>query len=284
MTFATETAYADQLTDAQLAHFQEQGYLIFPSWIPATDIERLKQEIDHWQAGGVDDRYAQAGAPISDRTGRQLDFPGHWQLCTHPALMAIVERLLGPGFAHHHLHTAKHLPGDHGVAWHHDYEQNPQTNRNHGMVHTFWYLNGLDGTIGDLLVIPGSHSMILERGALTRWGFSDLPGTVRIDHIPPGSMVIVHSAALHARAPKPGGDPGKARYFIDSSYCQAGVRWPHYSGWLNAHARVLADGRAAAAGREHLFRPEHFYNTDTIDWSAYHQVNQGSMALSLLEK
>ncbi len=265
--------YAKGLSDEQVAHFNDQGFLICPGWIPEADLPRLRQEIDMWNAGGVDDRYG----PATDRTGRQMDFPGHWDVMTHPSLMQLVTRLFGPGFGHHHTHTAKHLPGDKGVNWHHDYEQHPQTNRSHGMLHTFWYLNGLDGTIGDLLVLPRSQRMIVERGALGGMGTQDLPGTRVIDHVPPGTMVLVHSAVLHARRAKAGGEMDKPRYFIDSSYCQRGVRWPHHGGWLKAHARVLADGRAAAAGVEHLFDPAHFYDLDGVDWPAFHQINQGSM-------
>ena len=272
--------YTGTLTDAQVAHFNEKGYLVFPGWVSEPDIARLKAEIDIWANGGADDRYG----PVSDRTARQMDFQGHWEVMTKPELMSIVGRLLGPGFGHHHIHTAKHLPGDNGVSWHHDYEQHPQTNRSHGMLHTFWYLNGLDGTIGDLLVIPGSQRMILERGTLSCWGHQDLPGTVVVDDVPPGTMVVVHSAVLHARRPKPGGDPTKPRYFIDSSYCQAGIRWPHRDAWLKAHARALADGRAAAAGVEHLFAPDHFYSAEQTDWPSFHQVNQGSLLPKLLGK
>ena len=271
--------YSDLLSDAQLQLFHEQGYLIFPAWIPPADIAQLKEEIDHFNASATLDPYHPSDNP---KVGGQLSLPGHWELATHPSLMALVGRILGPGFAHHHLHTAKHVPGDKGVAWHHDYDQHPQTNRSHGMVHTFWYLNGLDGTIGDLLVLPGSQNMVIERNSLSRWGFAELPGTVRVDDLPPGSLVIVHSAVLHARAPKAGGDLNKPRYFIDSSYCQAGVRWPHTTGWLKAHALALSSGRAAAAGVEHLFQPEHFLNVDHIDWTAFHHVNQGSLLPRLL--
>ena len=149
------------------------------------------------------------------------------------------------------------------------------------MLHTFWYLNGLDGTIGDLLVIPGSQRMVVERNSLGWWGSQTLPGTVVLDDVPAGTMVVVHSAVLHARRAKTGGEMDKPRYFIDSSYCQSyngqGPRWPHADGWLKAHARALADGRAAARGVEHLFDPAHFYSTNEVDWPAFHQVNQGSL-------
>lgn len=269
--------YAKTLSDENVAFFVEHGYLICPGWIDGADLQRLRDEIDVWNSGGVDDRYG----PTTERVGRQIDFPGHWELATHPSLMALVTRLLGPDFALHHLHTAKHLPGDRGVNWHHDYEQHPQTNRSHGMLHTFWYLNGLDGTIGDLLVLPGSQRMVVERGTFGCWGTADLPGSMVVDNIPPGSMVIVHSAVLHARRAKAGGHD-KPRYFIDSSFCQKGIRWPHSSGWLKAHARINADGRAVQKGVEHLFDPQHFYSTDQVDWTAFHQQNQGSLLPKLV--
>lgn len=270
--------YAGTLTDEQVEHFEEQGYVVFPAWIPEPDIARLKTELDYWDTGGVDDRYG----PVTDRSVEQMFLPGHWDIMTRPELMSLIARLIGPGFGHHHIHTSKHLPGDQGVAWHHDYEQYPQANRSHGMLHTFWYLNGLDGTIGDLLINPGSQRMIIERTALGGWGHQDLPGTLAFADLPPGTMVVINSAVLHARRPKPGGNPTRPRYFIDSSYCAAGVRWPHRQGWLKAHARALADGRAAAAGVEHLFNPVHFYDMEAVDWPSFHRLNQGSLLPRLL--
>ena len=50
----------------------------------------------------------------------------------------------------------------------------------------------------------------MERGALQIFGFADLPGGAVFDNVSPGTMMIVHSALVHARRPKPGGG---AAYF-----------------------------------------------------------------------
>ena len=131
--------------------------------------------------------------------------------------------------------------GNRGVNWHQDYEQVPQLNRTHIMVHVFYYLNGLDGTVGDLLVLPRSQDLVVANGGIGLFGTEDLPGSVTVDSLPPGSAVIVHSAVWHARRPKPGGE-GHPRYFIDVSYCQHGTLWPGYPKVHEINAKALEMG------------------------------------------
>ena len=103
--------------------------------------------------------------------------------------------------------------------------------------------NGLDGTIGDLLALPGSHKRVL-RGPLDMFnqnGAADLPGLACFGErrpLPPGSVIIVHSALLHARRAKPGFT--RPRYFVDVSYCQPGRhRWPAYENFgVGGHRRI----------------------------------------------
>nr|MBA3687002.1 phytanoyl-CoA dioxygenase family protein [Planctomycetota bacterium] len=169
----------------QLAQFKEQGYLVLEGFIEPELNEQLKREVDTWVGGGpLHDPYAATPrpAPGADKPRLQLELPEHGMLISHPPLMARLEQLMGSGFAFHHLHTARHDAGSHGVHWHHDYEQTPQVNRTHVMVHVFYYLNGLDGTIGDLMVLPKSHREVFERGLFgTLFGTADLPGSVTID-------------------------------------------------------------------------------------------------------
>ena len=47
-----------------------------------------------------------------------------------------------------------------------DYEQNPQSSRDDMMCHCFYYLQGLNGEVGDLAILPGSHKIVMERGAM----------------------------------------------------------------------------------------------------------------------
>ena len=279
---ATASAPTATLSPEQLAQFADLGYLVLPSFLPADLVARLKLEVDQWVSRGQpDDRYAQPGAtPAPAKPKMQLELPEHGQLISHPPLMPLLTQILGEGFAHHHLHTARHDAGCGGVAWHHDYEQNPQANRSHTMVHIFYYLNGLDGTIGDLLVLPRSQRIVCDRYHLGHlFGTQDLPGTVVLDDLPPGSAVLVHSAALHARRPKPGGE-GRPRYFIDASYCQAGVRWPGWS--LPMLQRAMELGLDRGGRHAHLFDPAHFYDTGAV-MEKFHPLNVGSLAPRLTE-
>lgn len=253
MTTHTESSdQIGQIDDAAVERFQREGYLVLERFLDPDHIAALKPEIDTFER---ERGQRDAAPPIAQ--------PELGRLVSHPATMAAVERLMGAGFAYHHLHCARHDPGAPGTAWHQDYEQIPHTNRSHLMVHVFYYLNGLDGCIGDLLVLPRSQGMIIGNGDSRIFGDADLPGSLTIDDLPPGTAVIVHSALLHARRAKPGGE-GRPRYFVDCSYCQAGIRWPSthngYGNWRDklrlARERGLdRDGRYA-----HLFDESHFFD------------------------
>jgi hypothetical protein len=126
------------------------------------------------------------------------------------------------------------------------------------MVHVFYYLNGLDGTVGDLLLVPGSHRFVVDRDALAFLGTSDIPGSVTVDNLPPGSVLVVHSAMWHARRAKPGGED-RPRFFIDTSYCRSGIRWPSY--WVPGMLTDLRDRHIAAGGqRAWLFDEDQFFD------------------------
>jgi hypothetical protein len=172
--------------------------------------------------------------------------------------MAVLEQLMGPVFAFHHMHSSRHDPGLAGKEWHHDYEQHPQARRSHVMVHVFHYLSGLDGTVGNLVLLPRSHRVIAAKEALNEAGTAPLHGEVVIDDLPPGSTVVVHSALFHARRPRPCED-GHSRYFVDAAYCQGGVAWPVVKPyWIHMLARARALGLDRGLWPE-LFAERHFY-------------------------
>ncbi len=219
------------LSPEQVATFQKDGLLIFPSFFTEEECDRYKADID-----ALETRRKQG-----EHIGQPLGFPHLGPLICHPPVMEIVESLMGPDFSFHHLHAVRQDAGTSGVNWHQDYEQFPQSHRSHLMCHLFYYFNGLNGEIGDLLALPGSQHRVVNNDALWHLGTADLPGTLVIDDLPSGSAVLVHSALWHARRPKPGGED-RPRYFADASYCQAGVRWPGYGSknWRT----ILADARA----------------------------------------
>ena len=257
------------LSDAEQQQFRDQGYVVFPGFFDDVETQALKDGIDALEE--------------ARRSGERLapyEIPPLGRLLAHPKAMGMVEDVLGPGFGFHHLHAVRQGAGAPAANWHQDYEQVPQTNRSHDMVHVFYYLNGLNGEVGDLLFVPGTHKTVIERGALSFLGTQDIPGTVVVNDLPQGSAVMVHSALWHARRPRPGGE-NSPRYFSDASYCQAGIRWPgypHYPAML-ARIKVL---RLDGGGRyAHLFDESHFFNSREVfdKWTQ----RQGSLALTLTQ-
>ena len=260
---------ATGLTAQQTDDFQRDGYLILESFLTPEYNHLLIADVDRL----VDDR-------ANGIKNLLISYREMGLLTSHPPMMTMLESLMGPRFAMHHIHSARHEAGDKGVNWHQDYEQYPQTNRSHIMVHVFYYLNGLSGTIGDLLVLPRSQNIIVPNGGMGLFGTQDLPGLVVVDDLPPGSAIIVHSALWHARRSKTGGED-HPRYFIDVSYCQHGILWPAYPRIDEINAAALDAGLGGADGAyDFLYDSDQFFNRRELD-EAFKERNQGSIALQM---
>ena len=264
-------AVADESLGAEDAEFfHREGYLGLPGFIASHFNERLIEEVDELI------RQREAGDNRLLVAYREMGL-----LTSHPPLMDKLDVLMGDKYSMHHIHSARHDPGNGGGHWHQDYVQVPQTNRSHLMVHVFYYLNGLNGEIGDLLVLPQSQNMVIGNGGLRLFATEDLPGSLTVDELPPGSAIIVHSALWHARRPKPGGED-RPRYFIDVSYCQHGVLWPDYPRIDEINATALKMGLGRDGRYDYLYDESHFFSQRTLQ-EQFNELNQGSLALKLPE-
>ncbi len=266
----TTDSTTEQFGEEAQGFFHREGYLILSSFLDAEFNERLRADVDELM------RNREKKKERLLVSYRELGL-----LTSHPPLMDILQTLMGPRFSMHHIHAVRQNAGTRGVNWHQDYEQFPQTNRSHIMVHVFYYLNGLNGDIGDLLALPRSQNLIVARDAMMPFGTEDLPGSLCFDDVAPGTAIIVHSALWHARRPKPGGENGP-RYFIDVSYCQHGVLWPSYGG--ERHAKINQTALDQGLGREGRY--DFLYdNTQFFDRAAlteeFSEANKGSIALQM---
>ncbi|MEE1752721.1 phytanoyl-CoA dioxygenase family protein [Streptomyces sp. SP18CS02] len=247
---------------AQRESFAHSGYLVLPGLLPASLQDRLVPEVDRWVDDGLRSRsIAVCLDPGSDGDPppvMELELPAHGELLVHEPLLRIIADLMGAPFVFHHLHSDRHAPGAPGKPWHHDYEPNDLGNPDLVMVHALHYLGGLDGTVGSLTVVPGSHRRLRGRPAPAHLGTTELSGEVVIDELPPGSTVLINSALLHGRRPAPSPPGTLPRYFVDASYCQTGARWrPVKPYWRH----MLATARAIGLGRgqwPELFAEQHF--------------------------
>ena len=265
---STETVTEDTVSDADQEFFHREGYLVLPGLIDADYNTRLITELDEQ----IEHRQAKDHRMI-------VSYEQMGLLTSHPPVIQRLQALMGPRFAMHHIHSARHEAGNGGVNWHQDYEQYPQTNRSHIMVHIFYYLNGLNGTVGDLLVLPRSQSIVVPNGGMGLFGTQDLPGSLVVDDLPPGSAIIVHSAVWHARRPKSGGED-LPRHFIDISYCQHGVLWPAYPRIVEINAHAIEAGLGRNGAYDFLYDSDQFFERRELD-EAFKERNQGSIALQM---
>lgn len=262
-------ATLNYLTEDQLKEFDEVGYLVFPGLFPDDLNQRLKDDVDLM----MEDR-------ARDEKKMIMSYDELGALTSEPLVVDRVADLMdGKKFTHHHIHARWQGAGERGVRWHHDYVQIPQTNRSHLMVHVFMYLDGLNGEVGDLLVMPGTHKKVMNGDAFRDFEFEDLPGSKTYDDLPPGSIIIVHSAVQHARRPKPGGESFK-RYFIDTSYCQEGVLWASYPNIEEINKVAMEKGFDRGGKYAFLYDTSQFY--DRLDVrEKFSEVNEGSLALKV---
>lgn len=244
---------------AETEQFSRLGYLVLPSLLPADLLSRLLPEVDRWVDDGLRARsIAACTDPGSYGQPPVLEFelPAHGELLVYPALMDMLTQLAGAELVFHHLHSDRQESTRPGKAWHHDYEQRPQSNRDHVMVHALHYLDGLDQQTASLVVLPGSHRLVAEKSVFSHLGTAALHGEVVICDLPPGSTVVLHSALFHARRARSG--CRRPRYFVDASYCETGVKWPpvkpHWRSMLRRARDLDLDG-----GRwPELFSERHF--------------------------
>ena len=259
------------LSQAEVDRFNSEGYLIFNGFFDDNLTQLLKEDVDQLMVNRA-----------TNGETNIMVFPALGPLTSEPTVVDRIADLMGTTFTHHHIHARWQGEGESGVSWHHDYEQMPQTNRSHLMVHVFIYLDGLNGEIGDLLVLPGSHQRIMARDAFRQFMYDDLPGSVTIDNLSPGSFIIVHSALQHARRPKPGGETFR-RYFIDTSYCQHGILWP--AGRRLCHLNQMAIDLGWDRNGKYTFLYDNSCFFDPHDYiEKFNTRNQGSLALHLTKE
>jgi hypothetical protein len=251
---------ASVLDDAQVDQFNRLGFLVLPGFLSGDLVSRVIPEVDRWVDTGLRERSI-ASAVDPDTHGvpgvLELEQAAHGELLTYEPLLTALSQLFGSPFAFHHMHSDRHAPDLAGKTWHHDYEQRPQTDRTFGMIHALHYLDGFTEDMAGLAVLPGSHRGVAEKTALAHHGTDPLPDEVYLECVPRGTTVLAHSALFHARRARPD-QPGRARYFVDASYCETGVRWPPvkpYWRYVLSRARELGLDRGEWP---ELFSENHF--------------------------
>eukprot|EP01047_Picozoa_sp_COSAG01_P070910 COSAG01_NODE_10872_length_2065_cov_1.454730_1_plen_355_part_00 len=214
-----------QLSPADIEQFGREGLLVLRGLLPAGECAALRRDVDDAVATGRRKAVGEADPHVP------TEYPALGAVATFPPLLRALAALMPRGFAMQHLQCDRHGAGETGAPWHNDHTHSV-TARPGLCVEAFIYPSRMDGTIGELLVLPGSQHAPLHRLALSPlFGTQDLPGSLCLRDAPEGTVVLLHAGLLHARRASPAGDTA-GRYFIDVAYCEtpadSNVRWPAY--------------------------------------------------------
>jgi ectoine hydroxylase len=152
-----------QLSPGQLQHFEEQGYLFFPSLFSPAEIKTLQEEVPRLYA-------MRRPENVREKTGDvvRTNFAAHMysapfaRLARHPRMIRPVEQLFGEQLYMHQFKINGKQAFDGDVwQWHQDYG----TWRNDDLMPTpramnvAIFLDEVNAFNGPLMFIPGSHRL-----------------------------------------------------------------------------------------------------------------------------
>ena len=152
----------DTISATDVSLFVDQGYLVIPQLVSATDVDRMRREVEKFAAG----EYPVSNLP-ADGQILAVHFP-HWvstvamEMVHHKGIVEVVSKVCGAHLAHWNggakcMQSMLFLkpPGLPGQAWHQDERFIPTRDRS--LIGAWIALD--DATIenGCLWVLPGSH-------------------------------------------------------------------------------------------------------------------------------
>jgi hypothetical protein len=228
--------------------FSQNGYLVLHDCLEEEALIQLRQAVD---------RSVYSNLPA-------VFDPALSEFIESEINIRIATALLGErNFLFHHMNAACHGVDTPSLAWHHDYEDYTDQGKKHGMIHIFHYLNGLDNSIGELVLIPGSHRWHGSRYHLSDKSFDSFPDAIAIGQLKPGSVIVIHSALVHGRRALPPNAVSSIRYFVDCSYCQYGGKWAPFreaGNWKRTLDIVSGMSKTRNGDKfAHLYDPSRFY-------------------------
>jgi hypothetical protein len=165
----------------------------------------------------------------------------------------------------HHLSATIHRGDNKSLAWHHDkvplYVKG-RSSQSDLMVHVLLYPSGLNSSVGELLLVPQSHTWPVDRYQLSCVPL-DRMKSISVNSLPPGSAVIINSSLLHARqAHNSSVNCTTTRYLVDLSFCSALSKWEPYLE-SNADFRVIFQKlrNTSRPSKETCLSEDHLHST-----------------------
>jgi ectoine hydroxylase-related dioxygenase (phytanoyl-CoA dioxygenase family) len=214
------------LTDAQIAFFETNGYLVVEDVVTPDQLARLKRDFDAWvedsrthdaSYGEMMDGRARFDLesahtetkPCLRRVSSPIEVSdAYFEVMASSRMVEAVADLIGPNVKLHHTKINSKLPRTATkVEWHQDFPFTPHTNDD--IVTALLMVDDVTDENGPLEVLAGSHKGPLE----SIWHDGRFTGAVSrevTDHCVPravrctgraGSVCLMHTRLLHGSAP-----------------------------------------------------------------------------------
>src|SRR3979411_910433 len=152
-----------------LAYYEDQGYLVFPGLLSATELATLRTALAEvlTEAEGLqetNDKFSVTRSDDGSWSVRRIFNPiAHHQafadLILNPNILDVVENLIGPNIQLHHTKLNLKPPSNRQARfeWHQDYPFFPHTNFD--LLAVMIYLDDSTEENGCLTIVPGSHKL-----------------------------------------------------------------------------------------------------------------------------
>ena len=211
------------LSEGQIAHYQENGYLILRNILSpdeAIELRRSVQEQALYNSYPPSLKYPDPGKYTI--SGNKMAEPGLAAIAEHQAVVDAVEGLLG-GRAYLTAYVAYvRTQGTKGAAGaHHDYKRWRPVGSSMNWLFAIIPLTDFDSEYGPFLVAPGSHKLthVIDEGAHI-WDLTPPDPTQLAPFIDPelkaGDLLLANGHTWHKA---PSGSASEDRCGIFSKYC-----------------------------------------------------------------
>jgi hypothetical protein len=133
------------------------GFTVLPAVLAADEVADLRARNAALEASvGEDHRFAGRARHLSNLVAAD---PAYLRLIDHPAVLPVVEALVGPDLILGSLNSRILRPGDPAQELHGDVEAPVRREGRPLMVNTVWMLDDFTAENGATRVVPGSHRM-----------------------------------------------------------------------------------------------------------------------------
>lgn len=199
-TPAPANPMAITLTDAQLADYHDQGYVLAESVFPQAELDRINADLDRILDARGETTESREGWLLA--LGQQSELTA--KICEDDRLLDLIAPLVQPGIAIYSSKLANKAPFDETVChWHQDEAYYVKNSQSDCRLSVYVALQDITPEMGCLQVIPGSHKRGLRDAQRKDNGkcalaLTEPPDLSRAIYVPmKAGDVLIFSALLH---------------------------------------------------------------------------------------